>query len=183
MAISKRTRFEVLRRDDYRCRYCRSTDNPLTVDHVLPVALGGSDNPDNLVAACRDCNAGKSSVAPDASMVADVESDAIRWAAARKIAAAKLAAHASRHADEHRRFLSDWKSWDKDASCLPSDWRSSIDGWLDAGLSYHQIDDALGIALGKRSVRSSEVFRYIAGILKNWLIDLDVATAAELAKE
>ena len=40
MAVSKRTRFEVLRRDNFTCRYCRSTDNELTVDHVTPVALG-----------------------------------------------------------------------------------------------------------------------------------------------
>ena len=55
MAVSKRTRFEVLRRDDYTCRYCRSTENPLTIDHVVPEALGGGNDPSNLVAACRDC--------------------------------------------------------------------------------------------------------------------------------
>lgn len=65
MAVSKRTRFEVLRRDDYTCRYCRSTENPLTIDHVVPEALGGGNDPSNLVAACRDCNAGKSSTSPD----------------------------------------------------------------------------------------------------------------------
>src|SRR5690606_40826449 len=51
----------------------------LTIDHVLPVALGGSDDPSNLVAACRDCNAGKSSAAPDAETVAEVEVDSARW--------------------------------------------------------------------------------------------------------
>ena len=56
MAVSKRTRFEVLKRDNYTCRYCRSEENPLTVDHVVPTALGGSDAPDNLVAACKDCH-------------------------------------------------------------------------------------------------------------------------------
>lgn len=39
MAVTKRTRFEVLRRDNYTCRYCHATDNPLTVDHVVPRAL------------------------------------------------------------------------------------------------------------------------------------------------
>jgi hypothetical protein len=29
---------------------------PLVVDHVLPRALGGSDTPDNLCAACYRCN-------------------------------------------------------------------------------------------------------------------------------
>ena len=51
MAISKRTRFEVLRRDNYTCRYCRSTESELTLDHVTPVALGGTDEITNLGAA------------------------------------------------------------------------------------------------------------------------------------
>lgn len=48
MALTKRTRFEVLRRDGHRCRYCGDTAEAgatLTVDHVVPVALGGTDEP------------------------------------------------------------------------------------------------------------------------------------------
>lgn len=64
MTVSKRLRFEILRRDNHACRYCGGVapDATITVDHVVPVALGGSDDPSNLVAACKDCNAGKSSV-------------------------------------------------------------------------------------------------------------------------
>ena len=39
MAVTKRVRFEVLRRDEYTCRYCRSKENELTIDHVVPVTL------------------------------------------------------------------------------------------------------------------------------------------------
>ena len=58
MAITKRTRYEVLKRDNHACRYCGAVapDVKLQVDHVIPVALGGTDNPDNLVAACVACN-------------------------------------------------------------------------------------------------------------------------------
>ena len=61
MAVSKRTRFEVLRRDNHACRYCGRTapEVKLTLDHVVPVSLGGTDDPDNLVAACHDCNSGE----------------------------------------------------------------------------------------------------------------------------
>lgn len=56
MAISKRLRFEVLRRDNHMCRYCGrgAPDVALTVDHVVPVALGGHSDPTNLVTACVD---------------------------------------------------------------------------------------------------------------------------------
>lgn len=41
MSVSKRLRFEVLRRDNHTCRYCGSSapEVKLTIDHVVPVAL------------------------------------------------------------------------------------------------------------------------------------------------
>lgn len=182
MAVSKRTRFEVLRRDGFTCRYCRNDSNPLTVDHVVPVALGGTDTPDNLVACCRDCNTGKASIAPDGQLVADVEADAARWAAARKRAAEKLAVHHDRWSDEIKQFFAEWKLWDKGLDYLPFDYDESINRWLDAGLTYEQIDRAQTIALMARGVKSDRVFTYMAGVLRNWLIDLDIATKAELAR-
>lgn len=60
--MSARTRFEVLKRDGFRCRYCGATalETPLHVDHVIARAAGGTDDPTNLVAACATCNLGKS---------------------------------------------------------------------------------------------------------------------------
>lgn len=63
-SLSKRTRFEIFKRDGFRCIYCGATpqDLPLHVDHVVAVANGGTDDAPNLVTACRDCNGGKSAV-------------------------------------------------------------------------------------------------------------------------
>lgn len=57
-----RQRFEILKRDGYRCRYCGRSGRlvQLEVDHVIPVAAGGTDDDENLVTACGDCNLGKS---------------------------------------------------------------------------------------------------------------------------
>ena len=54
MSVSTRTRFEVLKRDGFRCRYCGLTAmaTELHVDHVVPASKGGTDDPVNLVAAC-----------------------------------------------------------------------------------------------------------------------------------
>lgn len=94
MAVSKRLRYEVLKRDNHTCRYCGATapDVVLTVDHVTPVALGGTDEPSNLVTACKDCNAGQPSTSPDAPLIDDVEQRSLQWAAAIKLAAARVAA-------------------------------------------------------------------------------------------
>lgn len=62
--IAPRLRFEVLRRDGFRCTYCGRTATEgavLHVDHLIPVASGGPGELDNLVTACSDCNLGKSS--------------------------------------------------------------------------------------------------------------------------
>lgn len=83
MAVSKRLRYEVLRRDNHACRYCGATapDVKLNVDHVIPTSLGGPDKPTNLVTACADCNAGKTSSMPNAMVIADVDQETFRQAA------------------------------------------------------------------------------------------------------
>lgn len=62
--VSKRLRFEIFKRDGFRCVYCGATpvQAPLHVDHVNPVAAGGDNDPANLVTACDSCNLGKGAV-------------------------------------------------------------------------------------------------------------------------
>jgi len=60
-STGKRLRFEVFKRDYFTCRYCgaQPPDVVLVVDHVLPIASGGSNTLDNLITACAACNQGK----------------------------------------------------------------------------------------------------------------------------
>ena len=62
MALSKKTRFEVFKRDSFTCQYCgrKSPDVVLEVDHIKPRSKGGTDDILNLVTSCVDCNSGKS---------------------------------------------------------------------------------------------------------------------------
>lgn len=59
--LSKSLRFEILKRDEFTCQYCggKPPGVVLQVDHVVPVASGGENELDNLVASCYECNAGK----------------------------------------------------------------------------------------------------------------------------
>lgn len=61
-AISKKTRFEVFKRDKFVCQYCGAHPPSviLHVDHINPVALGGINHMDNYITACAPCNLGKS---------------------------------------------------------------------------------------------------------------------------
>lgn len=60
-AISKKTRFEVFKRDSFQCQYCglNAPEVVLEVDHIDPVSRGGANTIVNLITACLDCNRGK----------------------------------------------------------------------------------------------------------------------------
>jgi hypothetical protein len=59
--LSPYTRWTILERDGFRCRYCGrgAPDVELAIDHVVSVVDGGGDEESNLVAACVECNGGK----------------------------------------------------------------------------------------------------------------------------
>jgi len=61
-SIPFKIRFGILKRDRFRCVYCGAEPHwrALQVDHVVPVARGGSDHTSNLATSCFDCNIGKS---------------------------------------------------------------------------------------------------------------------------
>jgi hypothetical protein len=62
MSLSKKTRFEIFKRDGFTCQYCgqRPPEVVLEVDHIHPSSKGGSDDEINLITSCFDCNRGKS---------------------------------------------------------------------------------------------------------------------------
>lgn len=53
----RKLRLTILKRDYYTCAYCGGEAN--AVDHIVPRAKGGTDEPTNLVAACTPCNTRK----------------------------------------------------------------------------------------------------------------------------
>lgn len=172
MSVSKRLRYEVLRRDNHACRYCGAAapDVALTVDHVTPTALGGTDTPDNLVAACIDCNAGKSASHPGAPLLDSVSNDAIRWALAKTQAEEILKQDAA-----DWRQVTDWfeEVWDNNVfkwdngdwlQPLPLDWDQSLKNIMSHGLGRAFIADAVRIAINSQHVQCHNTFRYFCGI-------------------
>ena len=60
--IPHRVRFEVFRKSNFCCSYCgrKAVDGyNLVVDHIHPVAKGGTNDIDNLTSSCEECNSGK----------------------------------------------------------------------------------------------------------------------------
>lgn len=58
--VSAARRAAILKRDGEVCAYCKLTDGPFHIDHIIPVSRGGSNQDDNLCVACAHCNLAKS---------------------------------------------------------------------------------------------------------------------------
>lgn len=52
-------RDRIVERDGTVCTYCSTTEGPFVVDHIVPLAQGGTNDDENLCVACRYCNSSK----------------------------------------------------------------------------------------------------------------------------
>jgi hypothetical protein len=175
VAVSKRTRFEVLRRDEHTCQYCgqMAPDVKLQVDHVIPAALGGSDSPDNLIAACVDCNAGKSSISPDSPIVASVAAKSAEYVLAQAVRAAHMSADYHAMSDYEDEFFTAWKKWGYNVDGkrvemdLPDGWQSSLKTWWRLSVPLSVITSSIDPGMTNTKVAYENKFRYFAGVVWN----------------
>lgn len=66
-AISGAVQQKVWARDEFTCMYCGKEmgDVQLTVDHFVPLELGGENCMSNYISACRKCNKAKGCIEPE----------------------------------------------------------------------------------------------------------------------
>jgi hypothetical protein len=181
-AIPKRLRFEILRRDNHACRYCgaMAPDAVIQVDHVIPVSLGGTDEPSNLVAACKDCNAGKSSVPLGADVIEDVDRRAREWAAAREEVMRSLRREGTAMDDLCDGFNAHWKSYTYGDSgrTVPRDeqWRQSVIHWAKRGMTLEDLEVIVDSVMAAKDIRDR--WRYFCKIVWNTIKEIDDQTEA-----
>ena len=169
MAVTKRLRFEIIRRDNHTCQYCgeMAPNVTLHVDHVKPTALGGTDSPDNLVTACKDCNSGKTSSSLDAPLVEAIAQRNLDW----EIRAAHLAAQMRGTLERDKRYLECFKAYWEDAEAatdsapLPFGYEASIYNWSGMGVPEESMEAAVLGAFAARHVQPANRFTYLAGII------------------
>lgn len=176
MAITKRLRFEILRRDDFRCTYCGATPadgTELRVDHVIPVALGGTDDPSNLTTSCFDCDSGKTSSSPTEIQVRAVEAQDLVWRHQVGEALAQIRSEQTERATIVDQFEALWNAWtwtDRKGQRRTFDkaagWRSSVGLMLDRGLSLEHLDMCITIAM---EANPDDEWTYFCGVAWNTL--------------
>ena len=173
-AISNKTRFEVFKRDDFKCQYCGAHPPSvlLHVDHIKAFAAGGADDMDNYVTACEPCNLGKGardleavpqSLADKAALVAEREEQLRGYSDVLELKRQRLD-------DETWRVL---RVFDPSAESVPRDHHASTKRFIEK-LGLHEVLDAAEIAMAAR-VSQYKVFRYFCGICWNKVRELSNA--------
>lgn len=164
--ISKKTRFEVFKRDGFTCQYCGNHPPHviLHIDHITAVAAGGGNDLDNLVTSCQPCNLGKS--ARPLTVVPQSLSDKAAEVAERE---AQLKGY--QEIMEGRRDRIEGEMWRVAEEIDPgSSERGMNRGWLASirmfieRLGVHEVLDAADIARGKYSYGGKKTFLYFCGI-------------------
>lgn len=164
--LSKRQRFAVFKRDSFRCQYCGRTppDVVLEVDHVQPVARGGSSDVENLLTACFDCNRGKGaeplSVAP---LSVTNRTEILKEKQAQLKAYNGLLAKISAAKQADIQGVVDVYDDAFDGWTLDDSARASISQFLNH-LPKQIVIDAMLLAVQRMSEEQQSAFRYFCGV-------------------
>lgn len=178
MAVSKKKRFDVFKRDGFACRYCghKPPEAVLEVDHVHPVSKGGNDETTNLITSCFDCNRGKA-----AGLLSEIPPTLAGEMERRKEAAEQVKEYnrflKKLRKDEDAAILRIAESWDSmtwrasgievDTRDFSNDCKRSIRTFL-RRLPEMEVVDAIEIAVAKKGfnpeVGDTQLWKYFCGI-------------------
>mgnify|MGYP001179712174 FL=1 len=185
MAITRKLRFEVFKRDNFTCRYCgrKTPEVILEVDHVIPVSKGGTDDFENLVTSCFECNRGKGKellntvllekdIHDEAVLLAEREMQLAEYNCIRK----KVKEREDREIEELNTYFSDKFDYPGYAE---RSFRKIIPTVREClkFISYVDIMDYIDLAIEKTSDDTRGLYpheaaaRYLAGIFRNKLRD------------
>lgn len=168
-AISKKTRFEVFKRDGFTCQYCGAHPPSviLHVDHVVPVALGGENHMDNYITACEPCNLGKAarslaeipqSLKDKAAEIAEREEQIQGYQRVMNAKRLRIDDEAGEVREVYERF--------NEGYTLSDSAMVSVRKFIEQ-FGMHAVVDAMESAYTRKSVRRGAEFKYFCGICWN----------------
>lgn len=165
--MSQKLRFEVFKRDGFKCQYCGAHPPAalLEVDHIHPVALGGDNDPDNLITACLPCNRGKSAV--PLTVVPQSLEDKAAEVAERE---AQIKGYTEIMNAARERLEQDvWRAieyWQGEVESVRHETFTTIKRFVER-LGVHEVMDAIDIMHNARIRGARHQLKYIAGVCWN----------------
>lgn len=172
MAITKKLRFEVFKRDGFRCAYCGKCPPEiiLEIDHIEPLSQGGTDDISNLLAACFDCNRGKRNIVLDKAPQSLVDNLEVL-----KEKEEQLRQYRKFVKRIEQRVIKDLDSLDVIlGNYFKNHWfadhfrEATLKRFLNL-LPKHKIEEALHLACVKKQNDVNAAIKYFCGICWNWI--------------
>lgn len=166
-SLGKKLRFEVFKRDEFKCQYCGATPPKvvLQVDHIHPVADGGSNDMDNLITSCQQCNIGKGK-----NKLSNVPESLKQKAERIAEAEAQIAGYQSIIAEKSRRLEDEtWQIFKilvGDAPHVPKRDFYTTKGFV-SELGFFEVQEAAEIAYQRFGYDKERAFRYFCGVCIN----------------
>ena len=165
-SISKKTRFEVFKRDGFTCQYCGAHPPSviLHVDHINPLKLNGLNHMDNYVTSCEACNQGKAanplsdipqSLQDKAAQIIERESQIKGYQRAMDSKKQRIEDEADEVCDVYEQFNSGYTL--SPASLI------SVKKFIES-LGVHAVVSAMERAMTSPKVRRGQEFKYFCGI-------------------
>ena len=164
MGVSKKTRFEIFKRDKFTCVYCgnQPPECVLELEHIQPRSNGGTDEDSNLATSCFDCNRGKgarelSVIDCDNTAMIQIETLA-QLTAFNKMLVSSVAAQSEIAAEAVSYILEAW-GWESYMICEAR--IASIKRFLKS-LNFAELCDAANVASQKRGAKAR--WSYFCGV-------------------
>ena len=166
-SLGKKLRFEVFKRDEFKCQYCGATPPAviLQVDHIHPVSDGGSNEMDNLITSCQPCNIGKGkhklsnvpeSLKQKAERIAESEAQISGY-------------QAIIFEKSHRIEKEAWEIFHfmlGEVDSVPKKDFLTVKGFI-GDIGFYEVKEAAEIAFQRFGGNSSRTFRYFCGVCIN----------------
>lgn len=169
-SISKSVRFRVFARDEFTCRYCgqQPPSVQLVIDHIHPVAEGGTNEETNLIASCFECNAGKGKELLETLAPNDQDTARMAQEYLEQKQLADLTASAREAREQLKRHLGEYFADVLDFDCpLDAPTISRLVGLAKAH-GPELVLEWIDIAAGRDTwYRQSHAMKYINGIARN----------------
>lgn len=164
-SISKKIRFNVFKRDGFKCQYCGSTppNSVLELDHINPVSKGGENDIDNLITACFDCNRGKSNslltslpktVIEKSELIIEKEEQLKRFNSLNKSIKTRLTKQTNKISDVYTDYFPEWE--------LNLKAKASIKNQFLKKLPVDTLIENMETACGR--CNENDAFKYFCGI-------------------
>lgn len=167
-SLSKKTRFEIFKRDQFTCQYCGSTPPHvvLHVDHINPVANGGDNSDDNLITSCDSCNQGKA-----ANLLTDIPKSLKQKAS--EIKERELQIREYNKIIQAKKDRIETEAWEivatlesRDVEEYSASRLRSIRVFIER-IGFHEVEDAAEITADRFRTISHSAFKYFCGICWN----------------